>query len=120
LHSRIEAINRPATVNMNTSNQSPSDGRLGSLLREARPVPDLPPRFQENVWRRIERPEATATTPSRIDVFAAWVLKPRFALAAAIALVLAGVLLGSLEGAAQARQTAQERYLSTVAMSVAP
>lgn len=42
------------------SNQNPkNDEALSKLLREWRPEMSLPPRFQEQVWRRIERAEAT-------------------------------------------------------------
>ena len=103
---------------MKTPNQEPAEGKLSSLLRESRPSPGLPPRFQENVWRRIEQPEtlrAPAASLSWIDALAVWLMKPRFALAGVTALVLAGVLLGSIEGTTQARQHAQERYLAAVA-----
>lgn len=43
------------------SNQYPkNDEPLSKLLREWRPEISLPPRFQEQVWRRIERAEANA------------------------------------------------------------
>lgn len=103
---------------MKTPNQDPADGTLSSLLRESRSSPGLPPRFQENVWRRIEAletrsaPDASVTW---IDAFAVWLMKPRFALAGVAVLLLSGVLLGSIEGTTQARQHAQERYLAAVA-----
>jgi hypothetical protein len=34
------------------------DEQLSKLLREWQPATSLPPRFQEAVWRRIERTEA--------------------------------------------------------------
>ena len=103
---------------MNTPNQEPADGKLSSLLRASRPSPGLPPRFQEGVWRRIEQPDSARAPVAGlnwIDALALWLMKPRFALAGVAALVLAGVLLGSIEGATQARQHAQERYLAAVA-----
>ena len=78
----------------------------------------MPPRFRENVWRRIEEAEAPATNTSHLDwleTLAALVLRPRLALAAATALILAGALLGMREGSQMARQDAQARYLSSVA-----
>jgi len=105
---------------MNTPNQEPADGRLSSLLQESRPTPGLPPRFQENVWRRIEHKEQAAPTLNWVEALAALVMKPRFALATVCALVVVGVALGSLDGSTQARHIAQERYLSAVAMPVAP
>ena len=101
---------------MKTTNQNPADGELSLLLRQTRPAPGLPPRFQENVWQRIERADVVPVTPNWLNALAAWVVKPRFALAVATALVLAGVVFGSLEGASQARHEAQERYLAAVAM----
>lgn len=108
---------------MNASNQDPGNSRLGALLRESRPTPTLPPRFQEAVWRRIEKADskfAPGEGRNWLAAIAGWVLRPRFAFAAASMLVAAGILLGSLNGAAQARHEAQERYLASVAMSVAP
>ena len=105
---------------MNTPNQDPTDGALGSLLRESRPAPGLPPRFQENVWKRIEHKEQAAPTRNWVETLATLILRPRFALAAVCALVLVGVALGSLDGTSHARHDAQERYLAVVAMPVAP
>ena len=58
-----------------------SDARFGAVLRTARPSPSLPPRFQENVWRRIEDAEAPAKSGSWLDGLAALVFRPRFACA---------------------------------------
>lgn len=42
-------------------NQEPErDEQLSKLLHEWRPTASLPPRFQEAVWRRIERADAHA------------------------------------------------------------
>ncbi len=78
----------------------------------------MPPRFQEGVWRRIE--EADAPAPSArgmnwLDTLAALVLRPRFALAAAAVLIVAGAMLGVREGNQMAHQDAQARYLAAVA-----
>ena len=94
---------------------NPNDSKLSDLLRESRQSPALPPRFQENVWRRIEDAEAPVESGSWLDAFAALVLRPRFAFATVTALVLAGVLLGTYEGAHTTRQHEQERYLALVA-----
>lgn len=106
---------------MKPSNIEPDDPRLGALLRESRPSPPLPPRFQENVWRRIEGADAPVKATGDatwLDVLATWVLRPRFAFATAAALVLAGILLGAHEGTQIARQDAQARYLAAVAPNV--
>ena|ERR1700677_1251433 len=91
------------------------DSKLSDLLRESRQAPALPPRFEENVWRRIEDAEAPVKAGSWLDAFVALVVRPRFALATVTALVLAGVLLGTYEGVHTTRQTEQARYLSMVA-----
>lgn len=105
---------------MKIPSQEPYDAKLSALLNQARPSPDLPPRFQENVWRRIERKETPGTAPSWMELLAGLLLKPRFAVAAMCAFVAVGVALGSINGAAQVRHDAQERYLAAVAVSVAP
>jgi hypothetical protein len=94
---------------------NPDDAKLSALLRESRPSPALPPRFQENVWRRIEDAEARVKSGSWLDALAALVLRPRFAFATVAALVLAGVLLGTYQGAHTTRQSEQARYLALVA-----
>ena len=97
----------------------PQDERLRNLLREERPAPPLPPRFQESVWRRIESAETPAIpSPSPFPWLEQWVerlLLPRFALASLTALLVAGGLTGALTSAGAAKQQAQERYLSSVA-----
>jgi ferric-dicitrate binding protein FerR (iron transport regulator) len=99
-------------------NMDPQDVKLSTLLHESRVSPALPPRFRENVWRRIEDAEApVASAPglSWLDALAALVLRPRFALATAVVLVAAGALLGVRAGDLAANQTAQAQYLTAVA-----
>jgi hypothetical protein len=96
---------------------NPDDTKFSQVLRAARPSPSLPPRFQENVWRRIEDAEAPAKSGSWLDALAALVLRPRFACATVATLVLAGVLLGTYQGAQTAKQNEQARYLALVAPS---
>ena len=103
---------------MNKEMNNPGDAKLSALLREARGTPALPPRFQENVWRRIEDSEAPVLFKpglSWLDALAALMLRPRFALATAAALVVAGALLGVREGNVAANQAAQAQYLAAVA-----
>jgi hypothetical protein len=95
-----------------------SDARLGTLLRESRVSPALPPRFQEGVWRRIEEAEAPARATGGLgwmNALAALVLRPRFALATAALLIVAGVTFGVRNGNQMAHQDAQARYLAVVA-----
>ena len=103
---------------MNQENINPEDVRLGALLRASRPAPALPPRFQEGVWRRIEKAGASGKATGGIawlDALAALVLRPRLALATVTALMVAGALLGVREGSQMAKQDAQARYLAVVA-----
>ena len=93
------------------------DAEISALLRQSRVSPGLPPRFQQNVWRRIEDAEAPAKPASWLDALAALILRPRFALATAAALVLAGVFMGATEGAQNARHDAQAHYVASVAPS---
>lgn len=92
-----------------------NDAKLSSLLQQSRVSPSLPPRFQENVWRRIEAAEAPVKAESWLDALAAMVLRPKFALATAVVLLFAGVSLGTHEGTQTARHDAQARYLAAVA-----
>ena len=101
---------------MNEENLDANDAKLSALLRQSRPAPSLPPRFQEGVWRRIEESEAPAAVQhSWLDALALKILRPRFALAAAIVLILTGSLTGAREGRQAARANAQGRYVASVA-----
>jgi hypothetical protein len=91
------------------------DNKFQELLRGSRPSPAPPPRFQQNVWRRIEDAEATAKSESWLDALAALILRPRFAVATATALLLAGVFAGMADGRQFARHDAQMNYLAAVA-----
>jgi len=100
---------------MKENNQLPDDPQLNALLRQGRVSPGLPPRFQQNVWRRIEGADAPAKSESWLDALANAILRPRFAIAAAVVMLLAGVLTGTLEGRQIARHDAQMNYLTSVA-----
>src|SRR5579862_4851938 len=94
---------------------NPNDAEISALLRESRESPPLPPRFRENVWRRIEDAAAPATTGSWLEALAALILRPRFAYAAAAALIFAGALLGGYSGTQSAKQAEQARYVAYIA-----
>ena len=103
---------------MNKPHLKTEEARLGAVLREARTTPSLPPRFQENVWRRIESAEARhipVGDRNWLDAVVGWLLRPRLALAVAAVLVLTGVGLGWSQGKQLARHDAQARYLAAVA-----
>ena len=90
---------------MKPNHQQADDAPLDALLQEWKPQPSLPPRFQEQVWRRIERAEiAPAPTATLAQVFAALVASklPRPALAMAYLAVL--LVIGAGAGWGQARQ----------------
>lgn len=91
------------------------EDKFQSLLREGRVAPPLPPRFQENVWRRVEEAEVSEKSASWLDSLAALILRPRLAFAAVAALLLAGIFLGAHEGSQAARHDAQTRYVASVA-----
>jgi len=103
---------------MKPINLEPDQGRLGALLRESRAVPPMPPRFQENVWRRIESAAARHVPVGDgnwFDAVATWLLRPRLAFAVAAVLMFAGIGFGWRSGEHLARQDAQSRYLAVVA-----
>lgn len=97
--------------------ESSADEELRALLHSARPTPALPPRFQENVWRRIESAEAHRVPAGAywFDDLATWILRPRLALAFATVLLVVGFGLGWSHGKGNERQEAQNRYLAAVA-----
>lgn len=92
---------------MNTKRTTESDPALSTVLREWKLSDPLPPRFQEQVWKRIERAETRpASTGSPWSLLTEWVnaMLPRPALALACATVL--LLVGGAAGWAQARHEA--------------
>lgn len=93
---------------MNTIQPNEDDKKLSKLLHEWKVEASLPPRFQEQVWRRIEKAEHAPSAPSAWTVIAHWVgtVLPRPALAASYVAVL--LAIGVTAGWAQAQQeTAQ-------------
>jgi len=113
----LEPMNKE-NINPDPGSAGASDVRLGALLRESRVSPALPPRFREGVWRRIEEAASPVKVTGGItwlDALAALVLRPRFALATATVLIVAGALWGVRDGSQMAHQDAQARYLAVVA-----
>lgn len=109
-------------MTMNDDTHEMGDERLRSLLLEARPASQLPPRFQESVWRRLEKEDAAPITkPPSLGWLQRWterLLLPRFALASLALLLVAGGLTGFVSSADLVKQQAQERYLSAVAPNI--
>ncbi len=92
---------------MNTKPTNESDPVLSALLREWNLSDPLPPRFQEQVWKRIERAgPRPVSTGSPWSLLTEWVnaMLPRPALALACATGL--LLVGGAAGWAQARHEA--------------
>jgi hypothetical protein len=103
---------------MKENDLNQNDAALSTLLREARSTPALPPRFQENVWKRIERADKSESATARagwLDALATWILRPQPAFALATVLVLMGIGLGWNSGERLARSEAQARYVAAVA-----
>ena|SRR6266511_2376159 len=89
---------------MNTNQPRPEDENVRALLKEWMGTPSLPPGFQEQVWRRIERTEPRSGSVPLRTAWTNWIaaLLPRPALATAYAAVL--LAIGAMAGWAQARQ----------------
>lgn len=98
---------------MNNETNSSEDARLRDRLREAHPPNELPPGFKNAVWRRIERTDENAQ-PRWFDAVAAWLFRPRFALASLAVVMMLGTLLGLATGDVTARNSAQARYVLAV------
>lgn len=83
--------------------ESENTDPLRKVLKEWRSDAPLPPRFQEQVWQRIERTQ-TQAAPSVWAVVAHWVgtVLPRPVLAVSYVAVL--LVIGVTAGWAQARQ----------------
>ena len=92
---------------------SPQDESLRALLRGSRLAPALPPRFEENVWRRIEQAESVGA--SWLDGLASWLMRPGLALAVVLVVAGTGIGVGWHDGQQRARHDAQARYLAVVA-----
>jgi hypothetical protein len=97
-------------------NIEPADAKLNALLRESRPSPDLPPGFQNTVWRRIERAENSAKTSAStwIERLAGLIVRPRWAFASLGVALLLGAAIGIAQGSHLSKQAAQERYIAAV------
>jgi hypothetical protein len=95
-------------------NGDAGDPNLKALLRQNRPAPALPRGFENAVWRRIESAEARSPEMNWVTALTAWLLRPRLAVAAALALVVAGASLGVVQGSRSADELAKARYLNSV------
>lgn len=98
---------------MNPESKHPDDAKLRALVRESRSAPELPPGFQNAVWKRIERTEA-ATQSHWLAMLAGWMFRPRFAAASLAAVMLLGLALGTFTSARAERADSQARYIASV------
>ncbi len=97
------------------------DGALNSLLCQWQVDAALPPRFQEQVWRRITRAEGPQPESSFLAGLS-WLMdtllpRPRFALAYMAILLSAGIAAGSWTAQAKASRlesTLGQRYIQSV------
>ena len=90
---------------MNTNQAKHEDAPLRALLKEWKATPSLPPSFQEEVWRRIERAETQPIVSVPLwGVWTNWIaaVLPRPVLATAYVAVL--LAIGATVGWAHARQ----------------
>src|SRR6266496_4065486 len=111
---------------MKTKEPGNHDEALRKVLKEWRTDASLPPRFQEGVWRRIERAQAPVG-PSVLSVIAHWIrtVLPRPALTASyVATLLAiGVTVGWAQGhqeTARVKDELSQRYVRVLDPYLAP
>ena len=86
-------------------------------MRKSRPEAQLPPGFQDAVWRKIERAQTVRprnTLGERLDQLAGWLLRPRLALALAVVMAAGGITAGIAQGEGLASNIARAKYLASV------
>ena len=87
---------------MKSDSPNDHDGALRKVLKEWRVEAPLPPRFQEQVWQRIERVQSTSA-PGVAGMFSRWVAMTTLRRGLAVA-YLAGLLaIGITAGWVNAR-----------------
>lgn len=104
---------------MKSETPNRDDGRLSQLLQEWKTDASLPPRFSEQVWRRIEnQTERHAPAASRWRTWIALAFaRPSFALAYAAILLTAGLLGGFWQAHVMSQRTSETlsiRYVQRV------
>jgi len=92
---------------------------LEQTLQEWHVTTPLPPRFQEQVWRRIERAEVPSI--STLDAFRAWLAstfaRPAFALGYVSVLLAAGLAFGFVQAVGKAAlldRQLEARYVQSI------
>lgn len=99
---------------MNPATEPTPDPELRALLRAAHPAPSLPPRFQEGVWRRLERNELPKPIAGWFEQWVRGLFRPAYASIGVAAVMVAGVGLGLRDTEASNLRTEQARYLAAV------
>ena len=97
-----------------------SDARLQGALRQWTVTTPLPPRFEQQVWRRIERAQAepaVTTLDLLLSLFKAVLFRPKLAFAYAAILLALGVAGGSLAAHNETNRlsaTLGSRYIQSI------
>ncbi|MFO1452699.1 MAG: hypothetical protein U1F61_31320 [Opitutaceae bacterium] len=102
---------------MNSPQPNSDDSKLRALLREAHPSPELPPRFQEGVWRRLERAgrrHQETVSLGLIERVVRGLFRPAFATVGLVAVIFAGVWMGVREGETRLRRVERAHYVAAV------
>lgn len=106
---------------MNPTRPSREDPELSEVLQSWQPTPNLPPRFHQEVWRRIEqkRREAQASNPWQILSRRLLLIlaRPRFALGYLLVLLALGSGAGWVQGHASTEafdRSLQGRYIASI------
>ena len=105
---------------MKPDNPMQSEQELRQVLHEWKVEAPLPPRFQERVWRRIERSEPQAPVPAWVLLWqrlSALLARPSLAVSYVTVLLLAGLLAGYWQvrvTRAQADENMGARYVQSV------
>jgi hypothetical protein len=107
---------------MKREDTSQSDQALSQVLRQWKVQAQLPPRFQEQVWRRIEHGESPERAPVWKELWqrlTGALARPSLAVSYVTVLLLAGLLTGYWQARvtrAQVDETMGARYVQTVSM----
>jgi len=108
-----------ARSTMKTETPNPDDGRLRQVLREWKVDASLPPRFDEQVWRRVEQSATPSMDPLALirSWMARFFARPAFAFSYTAILLLAGLLAGFWQARTTAHRTSETlgaRYVQMV------
>ena len=96
-------------------NMNPSDTKFSEAPARRAPSPALPPRFQENVWRRIEDAEAPVKSGIVAGCAGGFDFAPAICLRHRRRAVAGGRFARHARRPQTARHDAQTRYLASVA-----